>query len=130
MKFSILSDPTSMKVIRSNLKNFITSNHLNNIDINQAVLATDEAVQNIIRYAYNMKRNHSIDFHFECKNDELIVQIRDFGKQFPIEQIKPRELKDVKPGGLGVHFIKSICKKVDYKHVVDTKGGTLLTLVF
>ena len=119
-----------MKVMRNNLRNFITSNHLNNIDSNQAVLATDEAVQNVIRHAYNMEKNHLIEFHFKCKNNEMIVHIRDFGKQFPIEQIKPRDLKDVKPGGLGVHFIKSICKKVDYQHVTDTKGGTLLTLVF
>jgi len=130
MKFNILSNPISMKVVRSNLRNFISSNHLNNIDSNQVILATDEAVQNIIRYAYCMEKNHSIEFYFKCKNDDLVVQIRDFGKQFPIEEIKPRELNDIRPGGLGVHFIKSICKKFDYQHVDDAKGGTLLTLVF
>ena len=43
-------------------------------------------------------------------------------------KIKPRELDDIKPGGLGIHFIKSITKKMSYEHKDD--GGTSLTLIF
>lgn len=130
MKFEILSDPNNMKIVRNKLKNFIKKNHFKNININEIILATDEAVQNVIRHAYNMEKKHLIKFNFDYSKNGIVIQIRDFGKQFPIEKIKSRKLNDVRPGGLGVHFIKSICKKVDYKHVVDTKGGTLLTLVF
>ena len=58
----------------------------------------------------------------------LKAELRDFGTRVSKTQIKPRELDDIKPGGLGIHFIKSIAKKISYEHKDD--GGTLLTLVF
>ena len=45
----------------------------------------------------------SSSFPFEEKNK---ISIKDFGKQVPIDSIKGRDLEDVKPGGLGVYFIK------------------------
>ena len=83
---------------------------------------------------YNFRINKSfktkkIILTLEKISDEsLKIVIRDYGIQAPIESIKPRDLDDVKPGGLGIHFIKSSTKKMDYAHQAD--GGTLLTLVF
>lgn len=129
MNFSILSDPSNLKVVRSKLRSFIKDKHLNKIDENSTILATDEAIQNVIRYAYDLDKDKKIDINFDIKNESLVIKIRDYGKQVPIDQIRPRELNDVKPGGLGVHFIQRICKKVKYSHVVDG-GGTELTLIF
>jgi anti-sigma regulatory factor (Ser/Thr protein kinase) len=130
MRFSILSDPSNLKISRHHIKNYIQKNKLNTLDELNVVLAIDESVQNIIRHAYHMDSAKVIDFDLTHKELDFTVLIRDYGTQVSLEKIKSRDLKDIKPGGLGVHFIKSICKKVDYKHVVDTKGGTLLTLVF
>ena len=60
--------------------------------------------------------------------NSLKVELRDFGTRVSTSQIKPRELDDIKPGGLGIHFIKSIVKGMSYEHQED--GGTLLTLIF
>jgi anti-sigma regulatory factor (Ser/Thr protein kinase) len=130
MKFNILSNPSNLKTVRQNIKSFIQENKLNTLDELNIVLAVDEAVQNIIRHAYSMNISQAIDFDLSCSKLDLTIVIRDYGVQVPLDQIKSRDLKDVKPGGLGVHFIHSICKKVDYQHVTDAKGGTLLTLVF
>lgn len=129
MNFSILSDPSNLKIVRDHLKSFIKEKGFQKVDQDSVILATDEAVQNIIRYAYNLEKDKKIDVTFEVKDPNLIIQIRDYGKQVPIEQIQPRELDDVKPGGLGVHFIRNICEKVDYQHM-DEGGGTKLTLTF
>jgi serine/threonine-protein kinase RsbW len=112
MNFSILSDPSNLKIVRDHLKSFIKEKGFQKVDQDSVILATDEAVQNVMRYAYNLEKDKKIDVTFEVKDPNLIIQIRDYGKQVPIEQIKPRELDDVKPGGLGVHFIRNICEKV------------------
>ena len=127
MKFNILSNPSNLKTVRQNIKSFIQENKLNTLDELNIVLAVDEAVQNIIRHAYSMNISQAIDFDLSCSKLDLTIVIRDYGAQVPLEQIKSRDLKDVKPGGLGVHFIHSICKEVSYQH---KEQGTLLTLKF
>lgn len=127
MQFSILSDPANLKTARKNLANFIHQNQIKLKDEGNVILAVDEAVQNVIRYAYGMDTKQPIDFEFQYNNHDLVIKIRDYGKQVPLENIKSRELEDVKPGGLGVYFIKSISKSLQFEH---QDKGTLLTLVF
>jgi len=130
MKFEILSDPKNLKVVRSKIKEAIGTFKFKNVDEFNIIFSVDEAVQNIIRYAYNFDKTKKIMFDVELIDIDLVIKIRDFGKQVDLSKIKSRDLDDVKPGGLGVHFIKSICKHVNYSHVDDPNGGTELVLVF
>ena len=128
MILEIKSDPANLKLVRKNVEKFCKENQINT-DIFKAKLAVDEALQNIIRYAYDFNKTKKIIITMEKTNENnLKVILRDFGTKVSTSQIKPRELDDIKPGGLGIHFIKSIVKGMNYEHQDD--GGTLLTLVF
>jgi serine/threonine-protein kinase RsbW len=130
MKFEILSDPANLKIVRQKVRIAVETFNPEYKDIDALILAIDEAVQNIIRYAYEMDKTKKITFEVYKSDHAIVFEIRDFGKQAPIEKIKSRDLEDVKPGGLGVHFIKSIAKEVDYIHQKDDDGGTKLILKF
>jgi len=122
------SDPAELKNVRQKVADFCSDN-LIKVNILNIKLAIDEAVQNIIRYAYKFDKTKKIIIKLEkISADSFKVEIRDFGQQVPIDQIKHRALDDIKPGGLGVHFIKSISKEMTYEH--KDEAGTLLTLVF
>ena len=128
MKLEIKSDPANLKIVRRNVENFCKEKKIN-IDVFNVKLAIDEALQNIIRYAYDFDKTKDIIITFEQTSEKsLKVELRDFGTRVSTSQIKPRELDDVRPGGLGIHFIKSIVKGMSYEHKED--GGTLLTLNF
>lgn len=128
MKLEIKSDPANLKIVRRNVENFCKEKKIN-IDVFNVKLAIDEALQNIIRYAYDFDKTKDIIINFEQTSEKsLKVELRDFGTRVSTSQIKPRELDDVRPGGLGIHFIKSIVKGMSYEHKED--GGTLLTLNF
>ena len=128
MILEIKSDPAELKNVRKNIENFCKE-HSVETDIFLIKLAIDEALQNIIRYAYDFDKTKKIIISLEkISNKSLKAEIRDFGTRVSATEIKPRELDDIKPGGLGIHFIKSIAKKMSYEHKDD--GGTLLTLVF
>ena len=128
MILEIKSDPANLKLVRKNVENFCKENQIDT-DIFKAKLAVDEALQNIIRYAYDFNKTKKIIITMEKTNENnLKVILRDFGTKVSTSQIKPRELDDLKPGGLGIHFIKSIVKGMNNEHQDD--GGTLLTLVF
>ena len=128
MKLEIKSDPANLKIVRRNVENFCKEKKIN-IDVFNVKLAIDEALQNIIRYAYDFDKTKDIIINFEQISEKsLKVELRDFGTRVSTSQIKPRELDEVRPGGLGIQFIKSIVKGMSYEHKED--GGTLLTLNF
>ena len=120
--------PNELKTLRAEIKKHIQTISTN-LDIDSIILVIDEAAQNIIKYAYEMKKNGPIQVEI-IEGSNLTVKIRDYGKQVDLSLIKPRNLDDVKSGGLGTHFINTICKNVKYEHATDGKGGTLLTLDF
>ncbi len=58
--------------------------------------------------------------------DLLEIRLRDYGNQVAPEQIRSRDLDDVRPGGLGVHIIQECMDTVEYRPAET--GGTLLIL--
>ena len=129
MNITMLSNPEELKDTRSKIEGFCKSN-LPNIELASVILAIDEALQNVIRYSYKMKKDQKIDVNLEIMNDsELKVIITDYGEQVPLDTIKPRDLDKVRPGGLGVYFIKKTSKFCEYKHN-EVGPGTTLTLIF
>ena len=128
MILEINSDPSELKKVREKVEIFCKENQIK-VNLLEIKLAIDEALQNIIRHAYKLDKTKKITIKLEkISADSFKAEIRDFGQQVPIDQIKHRALDDIKPGGLGVHFIKSISKEMTYEH--KDEAGTLLTLVF
>ncbi len=95
------------------------------------MLAVDEALSNVIRHGYDGKPGQPIELRARRVSDArrgegLEIVIRDYGKQVPIEQICGRDLDDIRPGGLGVHIIRSVMSEVIYEHARG--GGMRLTM--
>jgi len=129
MNITFLSNPKELRKVRVEVEIYCKS-YLPNLDTSKVILAIDEAIQNIIRHAYNMKTDKKIDINIDTLDEtSLKLEIIDYGKQVPLDTIAPRNLEDVKPGGLGVYFIKKCSKFCEYKH--NANGlGTTLTLIF
>ena len=72
------------------------------------VLAVDEACQNIIRHAYCSEPGGEIVLEIERQGNRLVFWLRDFAPKVDVGAVKSRELDDVRPGGLGVHFIREV----------------------
>jgi len=68
-------------------------------------LAVDEACSNVIKYAYRGDTGKKIVVKFFiAKAFEVVIE--DSGIKARPECIEGRNLDDVRPGGLGVHFIR------------------------
>ena len=129
MKITIKSNPKELRQVRLEIELYCKAN-FTNLDSSKAIIAVDEALQNVMRHAYDMKPDQLIDIFFKkTELNDFEVKIRDYGKQSPLENIKSRDLKDIRPGGLGVYFIKQCSKSSKYKHSPDGIG-TELTLIF
>jgi sigma-B regulation protein RsbU (phosphoserine phosphatase) len=83
------------------------------------VLAADEAVTNIIRHTYSGVDDHRIILSAEITEGYLHLRLRDFGPPVDIEKLRGRELADLKPGGLGLHLLKTVFTTVEHNHLAD-----------
>lgn len=78
-------------------------------------MAVDEACQNIVRHAYkNSAEAGDIVIDFRRRGGLLEVDIMDFAETVDPETIRPRDITEVRPGGLGVHLIKSVCDEAKF----------------
>ena len=53
-----------------------------------------------------------------------MVILRDFAECIDVETVKPRELDDLCPGGLGTHFIAEVMDQVEFMPQ-PAEGGNL-----
>ena len=67
MNITMLSNPSELKDTRSKIEEFCKSN-LPHIELASVTLAIDEALQNVIRYSYKMKKDQKIDLNLEIIN--------------------------------------------------------------
>ncbi len=121
------SHPKYLYVVRSAIYPLVIEAGFPKKDARKIVLAVDEACSNIIKYAYegDYTRTYSLDITVEA--GRFAVELKDSGKKPDLSKIAPRKLDEVRPGGLGTHFIAAVFDRVEY----DTSrgAGTVLTLV-
>ena len=92
------------------------------------VMAVDEACQNIIRHAYGKDRDGEIVLEIERQGDSLVLLLVDFAPRIDPTRVKPRDLDDVRPGGLGTHLIRKVMDSADF--IEPPPGcGNLLRMV-
>ena len=116
MKKSFSATTDNLKNIRSMLVDFLNNHKLPLKEIKEIELVTDEAVTNIIKHSYKEEnKKNIIEVELEFSENKVIIHLYDNGTPVNEEKIKPRELSDVKPGGLGTYFINRIMDEVRWK---------------
>ena len=78
------------------------------------VMAVDEACQNIIRHAYGNEREGDIVLRIERLGNELVFSLIDFAPRVDPSKVRPRDIDDVRPGGLGTFLIQEVMDSADF----------------
>jgi anti-sigma regulatory factor (Ser/Thr protein kinase) len=121
------SDPTCLFMVRCLVERISQRLGFADEEVGGITLAVDEACANVIRHAYGNRPDERIVLTLNIKEDRLEIHIRDFGRPPQPKDLKSRDLKEIRPGGLGIHFIKSAMDEVRYDAPPD--GGGLLSLI-
>ena len=124
-------ESSSLKQIRNFARDVLAKDNMFNTTKDDVVLALAEAAQNVVKHAYNGKpTGDTMRVEISFKDNRLIIEIYDKGKPVIPDNIKPRKIDDVKPGGLGTFFIGQIMDEVIFKtsgsdwvnHLILTKN--------
>ena len=124
-------ESSSLKQIRNFARDVLAKDSMFNTTKDDVVLALAEAAQNVVKHAYNGKpTGDTMRVEISFKDNQLIIEIYDKGKPVIPDNIKPRKIDDIKPGGLGTFFIGQIMDEVSFKtsgsdwvnHLILTKN--------
>ena len=82
-------------------------------------LALDEVVTNIVLHGFDDPANQDVEARLVVKEGIITAEIEDSGREFdPLKAPPPNltaNLDERTLGGLGIHLVKSLMDKVDYR---------------
>ena len=113
-EFSVHS--SSLKEIRVFAREVLSKDDIFKSTSDDVVLALAEAAQNIVKHAYSGKEtSDNLKVEISYNNNQLKIDLYDRGEPAIPTNIKPRDVDDIKPGGLGTFFIGQIMDEVLFK---------------
>jgi len=132
VSLNITSSTKSLPVVRSAVERMAEMEGFCQGDAHALMLAIDEALANVIHHGYDGQPDQPIVITLKTSHSPdgragIEVTVRDKGKQVDPSTIQGRPLDEVRPGGLGVHIIRSVMDRCEYSCPPD--GGMLLKMV-
>ncbi|MCH6550710.1 MAG: ATP-binding protein [Planctomycetes bacterium] len=117
-----------LKVVRAFLEPVVKDLFGEGEEVEMLILALDESCSNIVKHRRDALENDLIHVRVEVRPDRIRFRIGDFCGTEDVPKIKPRDLKDLRPGGLGTHFITTIMDRVQFEPEPGQPGRLALVL--
>ena len=121
----IPAQPSRLKLIRAFVRECASSRGAEPKVVEELVLSVDEACQNVIRHAYRSSDRGELVIDLRESDDRLEINIIDFAPPVDPDRIKPRNLDELRPGGLGMHFIEQCMDDWAFRPAPSGSGNRL-----
>ena len=123
LKLELRSNPEMLCVVRQALGQLAETLGFSSAECRAVVLAADEALTNIIKHAYCGQEGRPIRASFRRievpldgrQRKALEITLEDSGKKVDGAKLGGRPLDEVRPGGLGMHFINECMDAVKFR---------------
>lgn len=137
MTLALPSDPSLLCAVRGVVERLTESLGFPEEDVRAVTRAVDESLTNIIRHAYNGRPDRPIELSFSPLSSGpgtsdaagLEIVLRDRGPAIKKEELCGRALDELRPGGLGLHFIQESMDVVEYTRAWGTNCLRLVKYV-
>lgn len=127
LNLSIPSHPKYLSIVRTVTGKMGQLYEINETTTEDIKLAVDEACTNVIKHAYRGDTSKKIVLKYKVTQKSFKVIIEDTGIKTQKDLLKGRSLSDIRPGGLGIHFIKRVFDVFEFDE--KKKNGNRLILV-
>lgn len=117
---SFSARPDRLKLLRCVLRDAADMAGLDGATTDAVVLAANEACMNIMQHGYHMDPDGRIELRVSREPGALVLQLRDYAHSVDVNEVRSRDLDDIRPGGLGVHLI---CSLMDESRFLDVPEG-------
>ncbi len=128
LQITLMSRNELIRDLRQKIKHFAKQQGFGDDDVFEVQLALNEALANVIEHAYRGDQNGRIDVKFHADaNGDLVIIIKDYGQKCDPTRLKPRDLDELRDGGLGLFLMEKLMDVVQFDFSQD--DGTVLTLI-
>lgn len=123
---SITNEVPELRRLRREIESTLADTSARDI-IMSVCLAVDEATQNIIRHAFPADSSGTIQVSGYLADGLLHISLLDDAPLIDLDKVRPRDLDDLREGGLGTHFIMEITEHAEWLH---DNGRNRLNMAF
>lgn len=120
LRLRVPAEPHELRRLRDALRSALVLPGMPAELTERIVLAVGEAAMNIVQHGFGDGGGGFIELTLWREGRALIVELADDAPRVARESLHGRALDDVKPGGLGLHFIHEI---MDSVHYLDAGAG-------
>jgi anti-sigma regulatory factor (Ser/Thr protein kinase) len=118
LTLELVSNPIYLCAVREMINLSVKRLGFSDNAASQVALAVDEAIVNVMKHGYERRLDGRIWVKLTPVGDPVDaveIVIEDEARQVEPEQIRGRDLEDIRPGGLGVHIIREVMDEVRYE---------------
>lgn len=122
LRMELESNPDALCLVRATLERAAEFMHFPEPESRAIVRSVDEAVANVIRHAY--KGQAGMPITVTCNRvwrgekvkppEGLEILLQDSGEAADPKKLRGRPLEEVRPGGLGLHFMRQSMDEVEF----------------
>jgi anti-sigma regulatory factor (Ser/Thr protein kinase) len=123
---AMTSDPRYLRFVRILAGEGAVLAGFDEEDRGRIELAVVEGFTNVIRHAYRGERDRPVALRLRVPSGTFRLEMDDHGTWVDPSRIASRPLDEIRPGGLGVHLMKTTMDVVEYQR--NAWGGTTLVL--
>jgi len=128
VKLEWQSNPELLCTVRGAMERLTEGMGFSEPECRSVTRAVDEAVTNIIRHAYKGQQNHPIAMTCYRTQENidgkavqgLEIMLEDQGEPADPAKMRGRPLEEIKPGGLGLHYIRESMDVVEFNRSGST----------
>jgi serine/threonine-protein kinase RsbW len=134
LKVELRSDPSMLCVVRAAMERLTETFGFSAAECRSVTRAVDEAITNIMRHTYGGALDRPIEVLCQrvpkrpgARGGEgFEVLLIDRGPAVDPTKLRGRRLDEIKPGGLGLHFIRQSMDVVEFNRVGDANQLRLI----
>ena len=132
LRLELQSNPEALCLVRATVERAAEVLHFTDSDSRAIVRSVDEALANVMRHAYGGRSGLPIEVSCSKLKESaatksgLEIVLQDEGAAPDRSKLKARPLDEIRPGGLGLHFIQQSMDVVEFSR---KKGKNQLRMV-
>ncbi len=129
--FIINADYKQANDVCQNISKTLFDMNIEAEDIASCEIAIREALNNVIKHAYQNRPNNKINLLISLKSKHITISISDFGKsRKSIKEatldFNPKDIENLPEGGFGLYIIEKIMDTTEYK-IENDKNTYIMT---
>lgn len=125
LELRIPARPDRLSLVRALVKGAAEAAGCSSDLCDKLVIALNEACMNVIQHAYKGDESGEMVLEILNNGSQLFFRLEDHAAPIDLDSVKPRNLEELRPGGLGVHFIREIMDECEMGHLEKGAGNYL-----